>query len=127
MKIKSVVLLRRKPGTTHEQFVDYYENHHVPLALGLMPSISRHVRNYVDHSSLTTARQLSGEGSGPDPYFDVITEVWFDDEAAHAAFRTALSNPDVVRVLQEDEDRFLDPFVKQSFDVFESEPRGASV
>ncbi len=127
MTIKSMVLLRRKPGTTHEEFVDYYENRHLPLALSLMPSISRHVRNYVDYNSLTTARQASGEGSGPDPYFDVITEVWFDDEAAHKAFRAAISDPETVRILQEDEDRFLDPLVKQSFDVTESEPRGSSV
>jgi uncharacterized protein (TIGR02118 family) len=127
MRIKSVVLLRRKPGMTREEFVDYYENHHVPLALGLMPSISRHVRNYVNHDTVSSRRQASGENSGPAPYFDVITEVWFDDEAAHRAFRDALSDPEVVRVLQEDEDRFLDPLVKQSFDVVESEPRGASV
>src|SRR3546814_11493994 len=81
--LKAVVLLRRKSGLTTEQFIDHYENRHVPLVREVLPSIGRYVRNYLELNSLSAARQ---EGDAPTPYFDVITELWFDDEAAYRAF-----------------------------------------
>ena len=37
--IKIALLLRKKSGTTREQFIDYYENKHVPLIMKLTGGI----------------------------------------------------------------------------------------
>lgn len=72
---KILLFMKRRPGLSVEAFRDYYENHHVPLALKYSTAVSRYVRRYLDpHPNPDT-----GE-SGELPY-DVITELWFEDEA----------------------------------------------
>ena len=45
---KLVVLTKRKPGMTMEEFMDYYENHHVPLIMGLIGDyFADYKRNYI--------------------------------------------------------------------------------
>ncbi|EQB00049.1 uncharacterized protein (TIGR02118 family) [Sphingobium wenxiniae] len=114
--LKAVVLLRRKNDLTVDQFIDHYENRHVPLVREVLPTIGRYVRNYLDHTSVSAGRQ---EGDAPTPYFDVITELWFEDDAAYQAFVAALSDPEVSRRLQEDEERFLDRSIVQTYPVRE--------
>lgn len=114
--LKAVVLLKRKEGLTSEQFIDHYENRHVPLVREVLPTIGKYVRNYLDTVSVSAGRQ---EGDAPTPYFDVITEIWFDDQAAYDAFVAALSDPEVSGRLQEDEERFLDRSIVQTYSVQE--------
>ena len=62
-------------GASIEAFRDYYETRHAPLALTHGASMSRYVRRYLEpqpHAESGTCDEL--------PY-DVITELWFDDEA----------------------------------------------
>ncbi len=114
--LKAVVLLKRKEGLTTEQFIDHYENRHVPLVREVLPTIGKYVRNYLDTVSVSAGRQ---EGAAPTPYFDVITEIWFEDQVAYQAFVDALSDPDVSGRLQEDEERFLDRSIVQTYSVQE--------
>ncbi len=116
--LKAVVLLKRKADLSIEQFIDHYENRHVPLVREVLPTIGKYVRNYLDLVSVSSGRQ---EGDAPTPYFDVITELWFDDGAAYQAFVDALSDPEVSRRLQEDEERFLDRSIVQTYAVQEFE------
>lgn len=72
---KILLLLKRKPDMSVGDSRDYYENNHIPLYLPYMSGISRYVRRYLDpqpHAESGTNEEL--------PY-DVITEMWFDDEA----------------------------------------------
>jgi hypothetical protein len=55
----------------------------------------------------------------PSPYFDVITEIWFDDQKAYDRFIADLNDPMTSTRLQEDEERFLDRSVVQTFNVTE--------
>ncbi|MBW8784404.1 MAG: EthD domain-containing protein [Novosphingobium sp.] len=71
---KILLFLKRKPGMSREAFRDYYENHHVPLASKYSQQIARYVRRYVEPQS-------GPNFPGGEPDFDVITEMWFDDEA----------------------------------------------
>jgi uncharacterized protein (TIGR02118 family) len=119
--LKAVVLLRRKPGLTFEQFKHHYETNHVPLVRRALPTIGKYVRNYLDLNSVSAGRQEGGTDDGPTPYFDVITEVWFDDDAAYQGFVDALSNPAVSEMLREDEERFLDRSIVQTYAVEECE------
>jgi uncharacterized protein (TIGR02118 family) len=74
---KILLLMKRKPGMSREAFRDYYENHHVPLAMrhGGGVTLKRYVRRFLEP-------QPHGEfGDGGELAYDVITELWFDDEA----------------------------------------------
>jgi EthD domain len=74
---KILLFLKRRPGMTLEAFQDYYENHHVPLALKYSTTVSRYFRRYLmPHRNPET-------GAADELQFDVITELWFEDEAAY--------------------------------------------
>ena len=61
---------------TFEAFRDYYENHHVPLCEKYTSSgLSRYVRRFL------TPHPNPETGATEELQFDVITELWFKDEA----------------------------------------------
>lgn len=74
---KILLLMKRRPGMSVEDFRDYYENRHVPLALKYDGgAMTRYVRRYLEpqpNAELGTNDEL--------PY-DVVSELWFEDEAA---------------------------------------------
>jgi len=111
--IKELVILYRLPHLDRAHFRDYYERHHVPLIVKLLPTISRYVRNYVESDS------FSNSGSAPVSW-DALTEIWFETPAAHEAFLTAISNSDVIRVIRKDEENFIDSKRSQRILVQES-------
>ena len=63
--IKSVALIKRKPGMSMEDFVKHYEEVHAPLAQKHLGLFKKYVRNYV----------MGVE----DNDFDCISEFWFDE------------------------------------------------
>jgi len=100
--LKVVVLLKRKPGMSREDFVRYYESRHAVLATELVPGLLEYRRTYVsgDHPAF---------GAAPDsPEFDVITTLVFADLAAYEhAFHT-LQRPEIARRIAEDEEQLFD-------------------
>lgn len=72
---KILLFMKRKPGMSLEAFRDYYENHHVPLALKYSQGITRYVRRYL------TPQRHAESGTCEELAYDVITELWFADEA----------------------------------------------
>jgi len=96
--IQLVTMLKRKPGTTHEEFLDYWRNTHGPLVAGL--PCARYVRRYEQHASIWPP-----PGSKmPEPMYDGVTIQWFesaDDFYAH------VMEPDQAEMM-EDTKRFLD-------------------
>lgn len=94
---KLILLVRRKPGTTHEAFRAYYESTHAPLATHHLKSrLVRYVRNFL------TA--LPGQ---PEPEYDCATEFWFADEAALKAV-LEWTRSEEGQVLARDEANFMD-------------------
>ena len=94
--IKSIALIRRKPGLTHEEFRCHYEEVHAPLALTCLPGLRKYVRNYV-----------VGEVFGAPADFDVVSEFWYesaDDIKASLAFYHSPAG----QVLRDDELLFMD-------------------
>ena len=81
--IKSISLLTRKDGWTHEQFVRHWLDVHAPLAHAV-PGLRRYVQSHIME-----------ERQRPDiPSIDVdidgIAELWYDDrESMAAAMATA--------------------------------------
>jgi uncharacterized protein (TIGR02118 family) len=97
--IKLTILMRRRPDTTHGQFVDYYRNHHVPLFASL-PEVKQHVRRYV----LSVGTSDSVPGLTPIT-FDAATDLWFDDLAGIGG---VFGSERCMREIQSDGEKFLD-------------------
>ena len=76
---KILLPMKRKPGMSVEAFRDYYENRHAPLATKYSAGIYRYVRRYLD------AHDHPETGPAGELPYDVITELWFDDEATYRA------------------------------------------
>ena len=94
--VKCIGMLKRRPGTTVEEFSQYWHEKHGPLVLRVVPGVKRYVQN---HPVI-----LSGHG---EPQFDGVVELWFDDlESWQKSEDWYLS--DDGRVLVDDEKRFVD-------------------
>lgn len=90
---KILLPMKRRPGMTTEAFRDYYETHHVPLALKYSRGLLHYVRRYLE------AHPHPETGTPVEPPFDVITELWFDNETTYTAtlsYLTTHALPDEV-------------------------------
>ena len=96
--IQLITMLKRKPGTTHDEFLTHWHDQHGPLIRRL--SAANYVRRYEQHASIWPP-----EGSNmPEPTYDGVTIQWFDtadDFYAHTM------EPDQAEMF-EDVKRFLD-------------------
>lgn len=71
---KILLFMKRRPDISVEAFRDYYETRHAPLCERYSTAVSRYIRRYVE------PQPHPETGVWEDPPFDVITELWFDDE-----------------------------------------------
>lgn len=97
---KYIIMLKRKTGLSDEAFGRHYEEVHAPLGLSLLPTARRYSRKYV---------RSRGSKFSPvvDDAFDVITEVWFDDQQAWEQAMSSISKEDAA-LLTEDEFKIFD-------------------
>jgi uncharacterized protein (TIGR02118 family) len=99
---KILLPMKRKPGMSVEAFRDYYENHHAPLAAKSSGMLSRYVRRYLEpHPHPETGEP------GELPY-DVITELWFDDEAPFRGTLAYLTSTLMPAEIVADEEQLFD-------------------
>jgi hypothetical protein len=94
---KVFAYLYKRPDITTDAFIDYYENHHVPLVLSLAPMPRVYKRNYV----------VRGDGANlesPTLDFDVVTEQVWDDRSGFENWIKTLG----VEAIGNDEANFLD-------------------
>ncbi len=73
--IKTVGLLTRKGGWTHEQFMKHWVEVHAPLALAV-PGLRRYVQSHIK------AERTRADIEATPVEADGIAELWFDDLAA---------------------------------------------
>jgi len=114
MMVKRMALIRRKAGTTREEFRRYYETHHAVLARRLFPMFAYYKRNYIHADA---PRLPAGATEAP---YDVVTEMGFATAADYQAFLEIVSRPEVHAEVRADEARFLDPSSIFSFTVTET-------
>jgi uncharacterized protein (TIGR02118 family) len=81
--IKSISLLTRKPGWTHEQFVRHWVEIHAPLAHAV-PGLRRYVQAHI------VEERRRPDVPPLDVEIDGIAELWYDDRESMAA---ALATP----------------------------------
>lgn len=97
--IKFTILLKRKIGTSAEQFVEHHRQRHAQLFMSI-PVVKETVRRYVQQHALDVA--LPGM---PPRKYDGITELWFDDlESLGRCF----SDAEYLQKVRPDEESFLD-------------------
>ena len=96
--IKVIVLIKKKPAITTEQFRHHYENVHAPLIDRLLPYYATYRRNYVDGSARGDSREFD---------WDVFTELEFATASDYEAWRAALERPEVLEQIRADEANFL--------------------
>jgi len=99
---KILLFMKRRPGMTIEAFQDYYENHHVPLCLKYTSAVKRYLRRFL------TPHRNPETGAADELQFDVITELWFDDEATFRGTVKYLSTSIMPDEVVEDEKRLFD-------------------
>jgi len=94
--IKTIGLLTRKDGFTHEAFVRHWVEVHAPLAHAV-PGLRRYVQNHI--------RSTRGRPDIPDHAIELdgIAELWFDDQSALEA---AARSPEM-KALQADGTKFI--------------------
>ena len=112
---KILLFMKRRPGMSFEAFQDYYENHHVPLCEKYTKGLSRYLRRFI------TPHRNPETGATEELQFDVITELWFEDEAAFRGtveyLKTSIMPDEVV----EDEKKLFDRATMRMATVVECE------
>ena len=91
--------LTKKDGLSMREFIDHYENKHVPLICSLAPVPRIYKRRYLAGERLTI------EGGEVD--FDVMTELVFTDRNAFDGWMAELAKPGVGARIVADEEKFL--------------------
>jgi hypothetical protein len=110
---KAMALLTIRPDLTHDQLVDYYENHHAKLIWSLFPWIVEYRRNFID---------LEGSIFAPAAAkldFDVVTELWFKDRGDFDRMLDAHANPEIGQAVANDEANCFDRSKTRFFAVEE--------
>ncbi len=112
---KILMFMKRRPGMTFEAFQDYYENHHVPLCLKYTSGVSRYLRRFL------TPQPNPETGATQELQFDVITELWFEDEATFRGTVQYLATSIMPDEIVEDEKRLFDRPLMRMATVVECE------
>ncbi|KAI0975726.1 hypothetical protein F4678DRAFT_457079 [Xylaria arbuscula] len=86
--------VHRKPGTTPEEFKAYYENSHIPL------------NDHAGSISSILPSVLAGTEKNSD--YDALVEFVFEDEAACQSFFAVAQQPENMKKIAADSERFLD-------------------
>jgi uncharacterized protein (TIGR02118 family) len=73
--IKSIGLLTRKEGLSHEQFVSHWLEVHAPLAHAV-PGVRRYVQSHI------IEERIRPDIPTTDVEIDGVAELWYDDRAA---------------------------------------------
>lgn len=95
--VRLICLLKRKPPMTVEEFRDHWQNRHGPLIRNT-PTMARHVVLYEQYLPADSPIPLGKE-------FDGVTIMGFETADDFLAF---VQEPDYTRVVQPDEQSFLD-------------------
>ncbi|MFH8974995.1 EthD domain-containing protein [Streptomyces sp. NPDC017890] len=95
--IKFAFMINRIDGMTFEEFVEHHRCHHGPLFTSI-PESQQYVKKY------TVSHPVRAEGY-PEPAYDGLTEIWFENWADHDAFFTS---ENYKKLVNPDESKFID-------------------
>jgi EthD domain len=106
---KLLILIRRKPGLSVQQFRQYYEERHSKLGEESSPKVGMiyYCRRYLEPIS------------NDEPEYDVLTECWFDDFDKFTNVVARLRSEALSSDVYDDEARFMDRSKTRFFTVVE--------
>jgi hypothetical protein len=105
MTVKIVILMKKKPGMSREDFIHHYETvHAVEFGKKLLGHLfTRYVRNYPKGLVEYQPEDPSLEGN-----YDAVTEIWVKDDTALAEMQRIINLPENNKRILEDEEKFQD-------------------
>ena len=98
---KAMVLLKRRPDLTLQQFIDHYENTHAKLGITLGKTMSRYRRMFLRPAPYPL------DGSIVEPGYDVATEVSFASKEDQAQATANMMVPEANAIVEADESTFI--------------------
>ena len=102
--IKIVILIKKKPGMSREDFIKHYETSHAPWGKKNLGHLwTKYVRNYPKG-----LMEYQPEANSYDDSYDAITEIWLKDEAAMAEMERIINIPENNKWVLADEEKFQD-------------------
>jgi EthD domain len=111
--LKILAFLTKREDIETRAFIEYCENHHVPLICSMAPTPIVYKRNYLMRGDELNTQ----EDDTPD--FDVVTELVFPDRAAYLAWGAALGTGVPGEQVAADELKFLDPSRSRAYVIEE--------
>lgn len=109
--IKILLFVKRKDGISRDQFVDYYENNHVPLIRSHVGQfIESYTRNYIDPDAPLSASTGSARLD-----VDVVTELVVRDVDTMQRMFAVAAEPTVAADIAADEEKFVDRSASRMF------------
>ena len=99
---KAMVMIKRKRGMSMQDFINYYETRHAPLGYSKVPNLKRYVRHFI--------RPYGNDvySADAEPPYDVLTEIWFDDEADFKQGMAYLTSPETAAIIGADEENLFE-------------------
>jgi len=98
--LRAFWLARRHPSLSRQEYMNYYENNHVPLG---EEAIRGEALSYVRHYLVPP------QPDAPPPVYDCVTEITFPDRESYDRCMARLAaNPDLLNRIIEDEKKFID-------------------
>ncbi len=95
--LKQVCLLKRRPGMTRQEFIDYYENRHSKIGEPHLGLCRRYVRRYIVPEKNPMTKEIV------EPPYDVVMELWWDSRADFEATMKKFGEGDLFQRILEDE------------------------
>ncbi|CAM3974634.1 conserved hypothetical protein [Pedobacter westerhofensis] len=95
--IKLAILLTRRKGMSHQEFLDYRRDIHAPLLLSI-PETKQFVRKFIVSVPVPAAGY-------PNPAYDAMIEAWFDSLEDLNSF---FLSDNFLNKVDPDHDNFLD-------------------
>jgi hypothetical protein len=97
------ILLKRKQGISFEEFRTHYESSHAKLGEKYFGHLfASYRRNYV------ASGMRFSDGAMIEPAYDCVTELIFREPGGYQELKRIAADPEIRRILIEDEERFLD-------------------
>jgi hypothetical protein len=113
--INITLLLKRKPGTSKDEFRRSYENH-AEIAMKYLGHLYvRYLRNYTIAQGAHAGNTSALADTHAETLYDAITIITLRNRDALSEMQRIASSPEIFREFIEDEERWLDRSAKVVF------------
>ncbi len=113
-----LVLLKRKPGISKEEFIEHFENEHVAIGRKIFTG------NAVKYSRKYLYPIEDPRGGTPvAPNYDCVMEAWFEDDEHWQAATKIATSPEIAELAIADSELFIDRGQRAmySYDLWETD------